>query len=176
MGEESEFLKVWEDAGMDKNVTASASYVMTALKNAVIGVIGVNHCEHFVSDNLYLDILSAETIFFSDSMLLPTAYECLLIGESDNSSDKNAKMLKAEIAVFVQWMEDKLGLARRTIANKRMLRIWDKNKTFFNALFDQIDDEEEHALALRTMIWCNRLMLKNREYTKNGWGICTNVP
>uniref|UniRef100_A0A914IDM5 Uncharacterized protein n=1 Tax=Globodera rostochiensis TaxID=31243 RepID=A0A914IDM5_GLORO len=107
IGVDSVFLKVWEDAGMDKNV-------------------------------------------FADSLLLPASYECLLTSELGNSLDKNAEMLKAEIAVFVQWMEDKLGLARRTIANKRLSRIWDKNKNFFNAIYDQIDDEDEHALALRS--------------------------
>lgn len=64
-------------------------------------------------------------------------------GEPNISLCQIGELLKADVIVFAQWMDDKIGTARHTIANKRLANQWKKQKRTLYDVFDMISDESE---------------------------------
>ncbi|KAL3089265.1 hypothetical protein niasHS_006986 [Heterodera schachtii] len=84
-----------------------------------------------------------KTDSFSNVKLLELYKNILFGGESNISLCQIGELSKADVIVFVQWMDDKIGTARHTISNKRMANLWKKQKRILDDVFDMVSDESE---------------------------------
>uniref|UniRef100_A0A183BXA0 RING-type domain-containing protein n=1 Tax=Globodera pallida TaxID=36090 RepID=A0A183BXA0_GLOPA len=106
----------------------------------------------FKQDNEFLklwDEAGMTTDVFNDDRILHAHYNCILFGElSCTSTSKMGTLLLADLILFVRWVENRIGTARHTIANKRMANSWEKDKKQLDNIYDQIYDEDDQAIML----------------------------
>ncbi|KAL3102559.1 hypothetical protein niasHS_000887 [Heterodera schachtii] len=82
-----------------------------------------------------------ENDLFNNANLL-SLYNGILFGEPNNLLCRTGELFKADIVVFAQWMDDKIGTARHTIANKRIANQWKMQREILNDVFELIEDED----------------------------------
>ncbi|KAL3074463.1 hypothetical protein niasHS_015293 [Heterodera schachtii] len=82
-----------------------------------------------------------ENDLFNNANLL-SLYNGILFGEPKNLLCRTGELFKADIVVFAQWMDDKIGTARHTIANKRIANQWKMQREILNDVFELIEDED----------------------------------
>ncbi|KAL3094053.1 hypothetical protein niasHT_027381 [Heterodera trifolii] len=97
---------------------------------------------------------------FGNQKFLASIYEAFLFCDADNANgaeskvDKMGEWVKADLFVFVQWVEERIGTARHKIVGKRMANDWAKKKITFDNIYDNIfDSEQERLMEIREIVW-----------------------
>uniref|UniRef100_A0A914IEF4 Uncharacterized protein n=1 Tax=Globodera rostochiensis TaxID=31243 RepID=A0A914IEF4_GLORO len=118
----------------------------------LLNVFHFGYLARLMQDNEFLKLWDQSvmtTDVFNDNKILYAHYNCFLFGElSCASTSKMGTLLLAELILFVRWVENRIGTARHTIANKRMANNWEKDKKQLENIYDQIYDEEDSAIML----------------------------
>ncbi|KAL3074342.1 hypothetical protein niasHS_015172 [Heterodera schachtii] len=114
----------------------------------------------FVDFGTLWNLSGMEHSAFGNQKFLASIYETFLFCDADNANgaeskvDKMGEWVKADLFVFVQWVEERIGTARHKIVGKRMANDWAQKKITFDNIYDNIfDSEQERLMEIREIVW-----------------------
>uniref|UniRef100_A0A183C3G5 HEPN_AbiU2 domain-containing protein n=1 Tax=Globodera pallida TaxID=36090 RepID=A0A183C3G5_GLOPA len=108
-----------------------------------------------------------EAFFFADNKLLTSHYDKILFANLD-ACDRIAELLKADVFIFIQWMDGKIRSARRSFANKRSEIFWENQKKCLESIYDRISDEDDPTTLQLNSESLGKFFYELKQYMEKG--------